>query len=444
MTEPKKVVWSEGMFLRPHHFQQQERYLESRAKIHAECADGIFWGFRSLVLDEDALASGAIVIRQASGVFPDGTPFSFARAADAPAALEIPRDTHSCRILLAVARCRDGERDVAYDDDDGSLARYGVVEHEVEDSCAISLEPAVLQLGRLRLRLMLEHEATGDWVCLGVARVNERRNDNRVVLDPTYIPPVLAVDASQVLKSWLHEVGSLLDARSDVLAQRLVQPGRGGVSEIAEFLMLATINRYRGPLRHALSVGSMHPERLFNEALMLAGDLATFDPDNRQFTMIPDYMQDDLDASFQPLLVVIRRSLSAVVEDRAIQIVLDDRGQGVRVGQVNDPVLLRDAALLLAVHADVPAELLRARFPAQAKLGPVERIHDLVHLQLPGIALRQVLSVPRQLPYHAGYVYFELEKTGEMWKQMASSSGIALHLAGEFPGLELEFWAVRA
>jgi type VI secretion system protein ImpJ len=106
--------------------------------------------------------------------------------------------------------------------------------------------------------------------------------------------------------------------------------------------------------------------------------------------------------------------------------------------------LLRDAALLLAVHADVPAELLRARFPAQAKLGPVERIHDLVHLQLPGIALRQVLSVPRQLPYHAGYVYFELEKTGEMWKQMASSSGIALHLAGEFPGLELEFWAVRA
>ena len=28
MTQNNKVVWSEGLFLRPQHLQQQERYLE--------------------------------------------------------------------------------------------------------------------------------------------------------------------------------------------------------------------------------------------------------------------------------------------------------------------------------------------------------------------------------------------------------------------------------
>ena len=32
----------------------------------------------------------------------------------------------------------------------------------------------------------------------------------------------------------------------------------------------------------------------------------------------------------------------------------------------------------------------------------------------------------------------------ELWKQLETSGGLALHIAGEFPGLELEFWAIRS
>jgi len=444
MTAQKKVVWSEGMFLRPHHFQQQERYLEAQARLRSECVDGIAWGFRRLVLDEAALASGAVALTEAAGVFPDGTPFSFSSADDAPPALSISPEVQGGKIVLAIARLRAGGRDVDFDEAPGSLARYNVTETEVDDACAVSLEPAVLQLGRLRLRLAFDDELQGDWVALGVVRVMERRSDHRVVLDEAYIPPVLAVGASPGLRSWLREVQALLEARGAVLAQRMMQPGRGGVSELAEFLMLATVNRYYGPMRHTAQVERVHPEQLFREALMLAGELTTYDAQSRHFQAVPQYVHDDLAACFAPLLLIIRRALSAVVEDSAIQIVLEDRGQGVRVGQINDPDLLCNAGILLAVHAEVPADLLRARFPAQAKLGPVERIRDLVHLQLPGIGLRQVSSVPRQLPYHAGYLYFELEKSGEMWKQLERTGGLALHLAGEFPGLQLECWAVRS
>ena len=67
----------------------------------------------------------------------------------------------------------------------------------------------------------------------------------------------------------------------------------------------------------------------------------------------------------------------------------------------------------------------------------------LVQLQLPGVTVRPLPVAPRQIPYHAGYHYFELDKSGDMWRQLEKSGGVAMHLAGEFPGLAMEFWAIR-
>jgi type VI secretion system protein ImpJ len=91
----------------------------------------------------------------------------------------------------------------------------------------------------------------------------------------------------------------------------------------------------------------------------------------------------------------------------------------------------------------MPAEQLRSRFPAQSKLGPSEKLRDLVNLQLPGVVLRSLPTAPRQLPFHAGFHYFELDRGGELWKQLEKSGSLALHVAGDFPALELELWAIR-
>ena len=85
----------------------------------------------------------------------------------------------------------------------------------------------------------------------------------------------------------------------------------------------------------------------------------------------------------------------------------------------------------------------RTRFPTQVKIGPVLQIRQLVNSQLPGIATRPLPVAPRQIPYHAGFNYFELDRNSELWKQLKTSGGFAFHVGGEFPGLELEFWAIR-
>ena len=105
--------------------------------------------------------------------------------------------------------------------------------------------------------------------------------------------------------------------------------------------------------------------------------------------------------------------------------------------------MFKQAVFVLAVRADMPADDLLRRFPLTVKIGSVEKIKDLVNLALPGITLRPLPVAPRQIPYHAGFAYFELERGSPHWADLETSGGIAIHVGGNLPGLQLEFWAIR-
>ena len=142
-------------------------------------------------------------------------------------------------------------------------------------------------------------------------------------------------------------------------------------------------------------------------------------------------------------MAALRDALSRVLEERAIPIPIQERKYGFRVAPLGDRTLLADANFVLAAHAKINTETLRNRFPAQVKVGPVEEIQNLVKLALPGIALRPLPVAPRQIPFHAGFVYFELDRNSELWAKLEHSGGFSMHVGGEFPDLELEFWAIR-
>lgn len=176
---------------------------------------------------------------------------------------------------------------------------------------------------------------------------------------------------------------------------------------------------------------------------MTAGELATFSSKTRRPAEFDAYRHDDMAGTFVPIINNLRRALGTVMAQAAVPMPLEAHSYGIHVAMLADRNLLKTSYFVLAVKADLPAEQLITRFPAQVKSGPVEKIRDLVVLQLPGIKLRPLPVTPRQIPYHAGFTYFELERTNELWKEMESSGGFAFHVGGEFPGLEMEFWAIK-
>ncbi len=139
----------------------------------------------------------------------------------------------------------------------------------------------------------------------------------------------------------------------------------------------------------------------------------------------------------------LRRSLSTVMDAQAVSIPLEERQFGIRVAVLADKELLRSATFVLAVSAQMLPEMVRNGFPAQVKIGSIEQIRDLVNLQLPGIGLRPMAVAPRQLPFYAGFTYFELDRSSEYWQPLSNSAGFAMHVAGDFPGLQMQFWAIR-
>ncbi len=447
MSWRAKVVWSSGMFLQPHHFQQETRYLERLVDARARSISPFAWGFTELALDEGLLALGKLGISRASGLLPDGTPFSMPQLDPLPAPLDVSADVKGEIIYLALPLQREGlnEVDFASDEkatDGGELARYNAVEEDVRDNTDSADEPTTIQTGKLRLRLVRAKEASEAYALLGVALVAERRSDGQVTLERSYIAPQVAIDATAQLSATASLLHGLILQRAQALAGRMGQLSHG-VSELADFLMLQTLNRNEPVFSQHAATPNAHPRELHGDCLRLAGDLATLSTTARRPPEFPPYRHDDLVRTFTPVFDALRGMLTSVLEQNAMQVELVNRNHGVRTAVVTDMELARTGTFVLAVNAQVPGEQLRQRFPAQTKLGPPEKLRDLVNLQLPGIGLRSLPVAPRQLPFHAGYFYFELDRGGELWKPIEQNGNLALHVSGDFPGLELELWVIR-
>ena len=70
-TTRNKVMWQEGMLMRPHHFQQQQRYNDYLDNQRFRAMNDLSWGFTELTLNNELLAQGKIMIDSASGTLPD-------------------------------------------------------------------------------------------------------------------------------------------------------------------------------------------------------------------------------------------------------------------------------------------------------------------------------------------------------------------------------------
>jgi len=458
MTWHQRVIWSEGLFLQPHHLQQQDRFIEHQLRSHARASEAWMWGTLSLALDPLALELGKIALVAAEGHLPDGTHFSFPDDAPAPAPLDIPPDTRGEIVLLGVPMARQGAKEFdigqcladAAEAASGAIdgtgqahgLRYCMSEAEVMDNVVGSNQVAQMQTATPNLRLMLERDATAAFATIGVARVLERSADGRVTLDPGFIPPSLDVGRQAALAGLLRELCALLRQQGNLLAQRFTEARGGGVAEIVDVMLLMLVNRHEARAEHCREMPVLHPERLFEAMRELAGELATFEAQHRPSKRVA-YRHEALAECFGVLMHAIRDASAWRIQRAAQPIEIVQTAPGQHQATLHDPDLLKRARIVFAARAQMASEALRVRFAAQTKVAPPHRIQEIVTLALPGITLRPLSAVPPQIPVHAGFDYFELEAGGDLWRQLQESGQLAMRVLGDFPGLEVECWAVR-
>ncbi len=439
----QKVVWQEGMLLRPQHFQQSDRYYDNQLKARTQLLELYSWGFFGLEIDRQFLAMGKLVVSHASGILPDGSLFELGNERE-PLALDVPPNTSSTSVYLALPLVTGNHIETRRLEQKDVLARYTAFDAEVADSNAGDGNISQVSCGLPDFRLLLgEQQSDQAYVKLKLCEVLDTTPDGVISLDAEFIPTFVHFQASSFLQSCMKETISMLAHRGDILAERVRATGKVGGAEVGDFMMLQLINRYEPVLRHYMGVEHLHPEQIYRELLGLLGELSTFASETKRPRLDSRYQHSDQGTSFRRLLDAIRQVLSMVLEQHAVELPLQQRQYGIQVSPLHDHKLLGSASFVLAANAQCDSEELRKRLPAHMKIGPVERIRQLVNLHLPGIRIKPLPVAPRQIPFHSGKTYFALELNSEELAQLERSGGFAFHVSGEFPGLELKFWAIR-
>ena len=115
MSWYSKVAWKEGLFLQPHHLQQNDRYVEKLLEARTRHVSPYPWGIEEMRVNRDRLQQGRIELATVSGIFPDGTPFDAPAVSPLPRAIEVPAGSDGLSIWLTLPDQVMNGREVAMD-----------------------------------------------------------------------------------------------------------------------------------------------------------------------------------------------------------------------------------------------------------------------------------------------------------------------------------------
>ena len=152
MSGKNRVAWREGMFLRPQHFQAQDRFIDGqiRARVGSTCPWP--WGFTTLVIDEDLASLGKFGVKRASGVMPDGTPFAIPEDMAPPEPLDVPPESRDAVVYLTLPAAQPGATEFKEVEGAAHDARFLVDESETADSFSDDRGTEPIEYGRPNLR----------------------------------------------------------------------------------------------------------------------------------------------------------------------------------------------------------------------------------------------------------------------------------------------------
>jgi type VI secretion system protein ImpJ len=454
VIQSSKILWGEGLFLRPQHFQQQDAYHEWRLAQMSRLLHPYAWGVRHLKVDPDALQTGLLRILALQVVFPDGELFN------APAEDELPppvslasltegnaaQQTGELVFHLALAPLRaNGSNMAATREEANTAARYYRTPIQAADAYTDAV-PAEIVVLRKSSRLLSEAEPRAHLVSLPLLRLN-KTSTGGFELDGRFMPPCLNIQASPALFLHLRRLLDVLQAKIDALYGLHREPSKNIIEfrsgDVASFWLLHTASTAFAGLSHLARHPALHPERLFEKLLELAGSLMTFSK-NVTLADLPSYDHIHPGPAFIKLDQILRELLETVISTRYFAIHLQESMPSFHQGRLDSEQITQGTQLYLGVSAAMqPAELVDV-VPARFKIGAPDDVDKLVLSAMPGIKLMHAPQVPAAVPVRPGSYYFTLEPRGNLYERMLQAHALTVYVPSGIHDLRLELIAVNA
>ena len=445
------VLWYEGLFLRPQHFQALERHWAGQAQMAHQWDAPYHYGLHAIEFSRDALANHHFEASRLMARMRDGTLVSFdlgeeldrvdlkeavKEAEIATVSLEDAFERESViRLYVGVPKLRLGRANLDNGTANGD-SRFLESRQVVHDENRSNSEQEV-QFRTLNVKILNSTQDLSGYELLPIAQIR-RAGDQEAApqLDEDYIPPVLSIDAWPGLgRGIVRELYDIIGQKIEVLSLQIQNRGIGrdnrDAGDADRMAMLERLNEGYATLSVLTFARGIHPLTAYTELCRLAGQLAIFTRD-RRMEDIPAYDHEDLARIFKFIRRWIEDAIHGVRDYEYQQRYFLGVGMGMQV-TLEPRWFNSDWQWFIGVKKGDLSEKecrdLLSSGQLDWKLGSARQVEILFKRRAEGLQLRPVDRSVRALPARQDWIYYEvLQNESAAWRDVYETQTLAMRL----------------
>jgi len=441
----RPVFWHQGLFLQPHHFQQNDLYVQGLQAPLRKFLSPYFWGIAGFDYSKGALENFTFDLVSGEFLFPDGTFVDFpgnsvlASRSFEDAWVELGKPFTIYLGLKKIDESGVNSTELTGPDEISAVATRYVSKPEPEDVEDLYEAGPTGQVKKMQLVLKFfwetEKEMVGDYLLLPLARLE--KDGETIRLSPQFIPPALTIQSSEFLDQIVRDIRDQLASRSRQLdeykAQRGIHTSDFGARDMVFMLALRTLNRYVPLLFHYTESATVHPWQVFGLLRQLIGELSSF---SNQINVVGEqedgqallggYDHSDLSRCFLAAQSLISRLLDEITAGPEYVIELVSDGTYFTADLSPAQFSEGNRYYIVVETEDDPDKVLDS-LQGIAKLGSRESLPLLIARALPGVGLEHLSIPPQELPRRSHSLYFQVNHHSDQWANVMSSNNIGLY-----------------
>jgi len=424
------LLWGEGLFLRPHHFQCVDRQSHDSRLLSDAWATPHYYGIHRIDIELDALSNWQVALSSCHLRFRDGTQLRFPEDAHL-SAVTVPKSLFGSsdarvRVYIGVAELRRGSSNTGKPSDDPP-PRYLPHFEETEDENRAG-NSQELQFRKLNPQILIGEDAAKGFDAVPIMQLRLGTTaEAPPEIDPDYIPPILCQEAWPSLAAFIRSVYNRLGATADKMARQMIDRGvafgSGHREDLERILHLHALNTALGGVSPLPFSRGIHPYVLYRELCRAVGSLAIFRRE-RKIAELPVYDHDNL----APCFNMLRRLLEVEASAEESYTRIPFATQGLQMSVRLQPDWLEATwSFFIGVESTLESsrvvELLSER-ELGMKAGSSEEVDAIYRGGRRGVKLLAAAEVPRVFP-RKNWHYFKVDRD-EAWKTVERSLNLGV------------------
>ena len=441
MELQKQVVWKEGIFISPQHFQQQALHFKSYIHNYASTVGYTkHYGLGDITVNTDLLKMGKIAISDCFGLFPDGHYFHL----DEEIVIDVPQDAVKKTLYLLIPIALKGAP--AYGQSADEATRFICQTMTSYNNSSQESDSLEIEVARDNVGLSIGETDMAGYMSFPIARILETRESGEIVFDSSFVPACIHFQASIYLSDKVKMLQSLIQNRADEVNKRIAagQQNKSEQTLYKDYLWLQTLNRWlpwAAWIQHDLQYPT---HQLYRDLCTLSADISGLTPELPD--SFPELNYDQLYQVFSPIFMKLRDQLSLVLQDSVVEYRWDrelfDKRRLLRT-IIQNPDAMLTRRFVMSVESSLDTETLAQTIPQSITMAGKSNIVELVRNAMSGVEVKHLAVAPNELKPKASAAYFEINIHHQLWQDMLQKGEtLHMHVNTRVPDLDVILYAI--